>query len=207
MKSIYTKVTVDSSILEALPKALAESEMAATMAVAQAASMHVAYTMEILPAEVQGKTKVSVFAESTGEDPVIMIQYEPKGGESGTIILPGSRGATFIPEEKLGEYSAATRQYSREGDVGRFLSRLSITGRPSIDAYLKLELEKATSQASAATEEEIDELLRSELRAIFASHNINYNPGLQRYQAGTGGATIPFSGVNYSGGQIVAGAF
>lgn len=203
-QSVYFKTNVDTRVLKNLTKAMTVAPVEFPKIVASAASMHVAFTMEQLPAEVQGKTHVEVIPDGGGG---ILITYESKGGEASDIALTPSNKSIFVPEENLGEFSAANRSFTRQGDIGRFFSKVQITGRPSIDSYLMANLLWASKEATQKVRTELDDVLRNELKSTFAKYNIHYNPGLGRYQAGAGGAYLPHTGAFYPGGQIVLGDF
>jgi hypothetical protein len=199
--NIHTRVNIDDKVTKNLTNALGEVDIVMQEQIAQAAALHVAYTMREIPEAIKGKVSVQVFP---GAEPgMVHIEYQLKGGEAATL----TNSPVFISQEKLGDFSSGRTVYSKEGDAGRFFSKLQITGRPSINNYVATKLASSSKEANKAVLEDMDREIRNSLKALFAKNNIHYNTSLGRYQAGAGGATIPHTGLRVPGGQIISGGF
>lgn len=176
-------------------------------ALAETVAFHMAATVGSIPEEVKGKLGVEVadFDADTGEVVAILNYYAKAGSEGATTQSPkGASRAIFLPAEQLSAPRRSTT-FSSGGEEGVFVSKLSTTGRTSIEKYLMVKAQEAISKNNETTLEFAASKARAELKQWFAENGILYNTSLGRYQA-SATTTLPWGGV-VEGGSIVSGEF
>lgn len=194
--AVWVKVTNEQA-LTAVEQGLAQVPAMGATVLAEAAIFHSRAVEASLPEPVKGKLTVNFAPVAEGS---VYVGYSTITGSEGSTL---TNKTTFIPSDKM--TSTRTPTVSRGGEPGVFLSKVSKTGRPSIESYLAQRVLEVLPTADAATVEMMRSQLSEELALWFQSHNINFNPAVGLYQAGAGGGTLP-SGAVIPGGRFVVGA-
>lgn len=195
---IWVKVE-NEQVLSAVAAGISELPEVAAQVLAEGALYHARVVEGSLPEAVKGK--VTAEFQPTGAESMVVTYNAAVGTEGPTIT---SRSA-FIPEHKMSSFTSRTPVVSPTGDRGFYLANVTGTGRGSIESYLQTAIAEAIPEADTAAAQVMEEKLLSDLRSYFESHNITFNAAVGRYQAGSGGATLP-GGAFVPGGHFVVGA-
>lgn len=203
------KIVVTKKGLDNLQRAISwgGTTEALSDAAAETAAFHMAATVGAIPDEVKGKLGVEIAGFDRDTDEVtVIVRYFPKAGAEGATFqgTKGSARAIFLPAEQLSSVRRPTT-FSSGGEEGVFVTRLSTTGRTSIEKYLMIRAQEVIDKNAGVTLEFATQKAKEELKEWFAANNIIYNTSLGRYQA-TASTTMPW-GADVTGGAIVSGEF
>jgi len=171
-----------------------------TSAILDAAAYHANQLLGELPEAAKGKVQVVISDVDTDS---VEINYRPKAGSEASTF---QQGPIFIPSSQLGFGSTRRTVISRGGEEGIYATRVMRVGRPSIESYVMKSAVTALPEVNARTLMFATQAVRDAMREFFIKSGVKFNTTLGRYQAPTGGVTLP-SGEFIAGGRIITGAF
>lgn len=198
-------VKVDAKALDNLERAMS-IDMASedfASALMDAAAYHANEVLTDIPEAAKGKIQIEISdPEEDGSGGSVVITYRAKAGAEASTF---QQGPLFIPLSKLGMGSTKRTVTSRGGEEGIYVTKVTTTGRPSIEAYAMKSIQDILPDVSARTLQFASAGIREALREYFITHGVKYTSA-GRWQAGPGGFTWP-SGEHVPGGRFITGAF